>query len=75
MPDTTTTPVPNAGAETGPGGLGATEAAARLRRDGPNALPEPERRSGWRVLRDVLAEPMLMLLLAAAGLMWRWRRP
>ncbi|MCF7220366.1 cation-translocating P-type ATPase [Marilutibacter chinensis] len=47
-------------------GLSSSEAAARLRRDGPNTLPQPDRRSRWRILRDVLTEPMLLLLLAAA---------
>jgi Ca2+-transporting ATPase len=45
-------------------GLGEREASARLRADGPNALPRAEGRSGAIVLRDVLAEPMIALLLA-----------
>jgi P-type Ca2+ transporter type 2C len=49
-------------------GLSTTEAQARLRRDGPNALPHPDRRRWPRMLLDVVREPMLLLLLAAAGL-------
>lgn len=49
-----------------PGGLSSEEAAARLRRNGANALPQPERRAHWKILRNVLAEPMLLLLLAAS---------
>lgn len=48
-------------------GLSSREAAERLRRDGPNVLPQPERRSRWRILREVLAEPMLLLLLSAVA--------
>ena len=51
-----------------PQGLTRAEAEARLRRDGPNTLPEPERRRWPRLLAEVLREPMLLLLLAAAGL-------
>lgn len=51
-----------------PAGLGADEAAARLRRDGPNLLPQPDRRRWPRMFLDVLREPMLLLLLVAAGL-------
>jgi Ca2+-transporting ATPase len=47
-------------------GLTSAEAAARLARDGPNALPEPGRRGPWAMIGHVLREPMLMLLLAAA---------
>lgn len=49
-------------------GLSAAEAATRLRRDGPNLLPQPERRSWSRMLFDVVREPMLLLLVAAAVL-------
>jgi Ca2+-transporting ATPase len=49
-------------------GLSAAEAAARLRRDGPNLLPQPDRRGWLRMLLDVVREPMLLLLVAAAGL-------
>jgi Ca2+-transporting ATPase len=49
------------------GGLTAVEAAARLRRDGPNVLPEPERRHPLAIVGNVLREPMLLLLLAATS--------
>lgn len=49
-------------------GLSAAEAAMRLRRDGPNLLPQPERRGWSRMLFDVVREPMLLLLVAAAAL-------
>lgn len=48
-------------------GLTESEASARLARNGPNALPEPARRSRLVVVRDVLREPMLLLLLAASS--------
>ena len=46
-------------------GLSQAEAEARLRAEGPNELPGGGRRSLIAVIRDVLREPMLMLLLAA----------
>ena len=46
-------------------GLTSAEAAARLSRDGPNLLPEPERRSLVAIVLKVLREPMLLLLLGA----------
>jgi len=39
-----------------------------LRRDGPNLLPQAERRSAGRIVLGVLAEPMLLLLLGAAAI-------
>jgi len=47
-------------------GLTAAEAAARLRARGPNELTASRPLKGWRLLLDVLAEPMF-LLLAACG--------
>jgi Ca2+-transporting ATPase len=49
-------------------GLSSVEAALRLRRHGPNQLPHPERRRLSRIVRDVLREPMLLLLVGAAVL-------
>ena len=49
-------------------GLSETEAQARQRRGGPNLLPQGERRSPWRIVLSVLAEPMLLLLLGAAAI-------
>ena len=46
-------------------GLPSSEAAARLLRDGPNLLPQPERRSLFAIVVKVLREPMLLLLLGA----------
>ena len=49
-------------------GLSAAEAAARLARLGPNELPRPQRRGPGRILLSVLAEPMFLLLVLAAGI-------
>lgn len=46
-------------------GLSGTQAAQRLRDDGPNALPGDQRRSLRAIIRETLQEPMFMLLLAA----------
>lgn len=45
-------------------GLSQAEAAARLVADGPNSLAKPQRRKPFRLILDVLREPMLALLLA-----------
>ena len=47
-------------------GLSADEAAARLRRDGPNALPVEKPRPGWRRFLDEYASYMQLILVAAA---------
>jgi Ca2+-transporting ATPase len=44
-------------------GLGDAEAETRLATEGPNELPQANRRTVWRIVRDVLREPMLALLL------------
>lgn len=49
-------------------GLHESEAAARLARDGPNALPEGRRRGPWRILLGQFADLMVIVLLAAAVL-------
>jgi P-type Ca2+ transporter type 2C len=49
-------------------GLSTIEAEARLHRDGPNLLPQQDRRGWPRMVLDVLREPMLLLLVAAAVL-------
>ncbi|HET8714682.1 MAG TPA: cation-transporting P-type ATPase, partial [Holophagaceae bacterium] len=54
-------------AAVGPG-LSDAEAAARLAAEGPNLLPGSEPSGVWGVLREVLAEPMLLLLLGAGGI-------
>lgn len=48
-------------------GLSAEEAVARLRSDGPNELPRPAPRTWWRIVTDVLREPMFALLVAGGG--------
>ena len=49
-------------------GLTAREAQERLRAEGPNALPELERRTALRIVVDVVREPMFALLLGAGVL-------
>lgn len=44
-------------------GLSTEEVDTRLKRDGFNELPSPERRSLLRIIANVLREPMLALLL------------
>jgi Ca2+-transporting ATPase len=66
MADTrSTSPIPSAPAGTERRGLSAATAAERLRQEGPNELPRGAGRPVWRILRDVLAEPMFALLLGA----------
>lgn len=48
-------------------GLSSGEAAARLARHGPNALDTRRRHSGLAVLLAQLRNPLLLILLAAAG--------
>ena len=49
-------------------GLSGQEAAQRLRTEGPNALPELERRTALRIILEVVREPMFALLLGAGVL-------
>jgi P-type Ca2+ transporter type 2C len=44
-------------------GLSHSEAAQRLATDGPNIIPQGGGRSVWRIIGEVLREPMLALLL------------
>lgn len=44
-------------------GLSEAEARLRLQQEGYNELPRSERRTPWRIVLDVLREPMLALLL------------
>lgn len=47
-------------------GLTAAEAAERLARFGPNEISDPGKRTIVSTLREILTEPMLLLLVAAA---------
>jgi Ca2+-transporting ATPase len=49
-------------------GLTAAEAAQRFREDGPNELPTTARHGFLHLLRDVLREPMLLMLVVAGAL-------
>ena len=49
-------------------GLTSAEAAARRARHGPNAQPEPPRRSAWARVGAQLANPLNYLLLGAAAI-------
>ncbi|UXI65987.1 cation-translocating P-type ATPase [Tahibacter amnicola] len=49
-------------------GLASTEALHRLQVGGPNALPQPPRRTLLRLAVGVLREPMFLLLICAASL-------
>ena len=49
-------------------GLSASEAAARLGTEGPNLLPGSAPKSTAAIVRDVLTEPMFLMLLAAGGI-------
>jgi Ca2+-transporting ATPase len=49
-------------------GLTEDEVARRLRDEGPNELPADEERSVWSTAREVVTQPMLLLLLVAGGL-------
>ncbi len=48
-------------------GLSAKTAAQRLKSDGPNLLPQAQRRGFFRLLLEVLREPMLALLLVGSA--------
>ncbi len=47
-------------------GLSSDEARRRLAAQGPNALPDPERRGMLAIVGEVLREPMFLLLVACA---------
>ena len=49
-------------------GLTQKEAEDRLRREGPNDLPSPEKHSWLALIGEVMREPMFALLLGSAGL-------
>lgn len=49
-------------------GLSSADAAARLRRFGPNRLPDRERRDLPRIAVEVLRQPMFLMLVVTAAL-------
>ena len=49
-------------------GLDHAEAARRLAENGPNSLPGARAKSFLRIVRDVVTEPMFLMLLVAGGL-------
>ena len=51
-----------------PAGLSTTEASRRLHADGPNELPGHRPRNLPAIVREVLSEPMFLLLIAAAAI-------
>jgi len=52
--------------EAGEAGLAPDEAARRLQRVGPNALPPPPATPAWRRLLRQFSDPLILFLLAAA---------
>ena len=58
-----------------PSGLSEAEAHARLEAEGANELPEPDRRSALALFREVLTEPMIVLLLGATVLYLMFGEP
>ncbi|MCE4556748.1 cation-translocating P-type ATPase [Roseateles cellulosilyticus] len=59
---------PGPGLTTPASGLSQVEAAARLAAHGPNEMADHERQGFGATLRNVLTEPMFLMLLGAAGL-------
>ena len=49
-------------------GLTMDEARQRLTQDGPNELPASRQRGSWRLLGDVVTEPMFLLLVACGAI-------
>ena len=49
-------------------GLRAADVQARLKTDGYNELPRPDRRTLLRIILDVVREPMLALLLGGGAI-------
>ena len=56
-------------------GLSESEAQARLAADGPNELPQPDRRTPLRIVLEVLREPMFALLIGGGVSLSRAGRP
>ena len=49
-------------------GLSEADAQARLKTEGYNELPRPDRRTPLRIVLEVLREPMLALLLGGGAI-------
>jgi Ca2+-transporting ATPase len=49
-------------------GLSLEEARRRLEADGPNLLPGNRPKSSWAIVRDVVTEPMFLMLLAGGAI-------
>src|SRR3974377_339672 len=49
-------------------GLSESEALARFAAEGPNELPQPDRRTPLRIVVEVLREPMFALLLGGGAI-------
>lgn len=49
-------------------GLGESQAQARLAAEGPNELPQPDRRTPLRIALEVLREPMFALLIGGGAI-------
>ena len=54
--------------QSGRGGLSSAEAAERLARHGPNELRERAAVPAWKMLLGQFTEPVILILVAAAGL-------
>jgi Ca2+-transporting ATPase len=48
-------------------GLSEQDAATRLKAEGPNALPQADRRAFGRIVLEVLREPIFALLLVTGS--------
>ena len=53
-------------------GLTETEAQARLHLEGFNELPQQDRRTPFRIVAEVMREPMLALLVGGGLVYLRW---
>lgn len=53
-------------------GLSEDEAFTRLQKEGFNELPSEKRHGPWHLLKELLTEPMIFLLIAAAALYFSW---
>jgi P-type Ca2+ transporter type 2C len=58
----------NGTVSTGFSGLSIAEANARLAREGFNELPRPDKRTPFRIIVEVMREPMLALLAGGGAI-------